>query len=137
MASSREKVAATEADMTVYAQRALIDAKTLIAEGRVDAAQTLLVATLQKNPDAEEARQLLDAQTTALLTRDGGPDRAAPTIPQDPFARPTEVAKPVAAEGDEGLETELVGPPEPPARSRRPVLWLGAAAVPGGRQRCV
>ena len=74
LAASRDAIVSKQAEVVVTAQRAVIEAKTLLASGRAAAAEALLTEALRSNPDAEEARAL-------LRTDSAGPPPAAAAAP--------------------------------------------------------
>jgi predicted Ser/Thr protein kinase len=152
MAASREALAGVQAEQTIYAQRAVFEAKSLIAKGEVGQAQELLTQALRANPEAIAARTLL-RDTTA-----GGappkvdaapaspPQPKAPAIAADPTmvrARPQGAAAEPPAHGQKvpAPPSPLMPPPPPrpvevakvvvrdiPA-PRRTIMWAIAAAA--------
>ena len=61
LASSRDAIVTKQAEVQATTERVLIEAKSLIASGRIAEATPLLTSVLRSNPDAEEARTLLEA----------------------------------------------------------------------------
>ena len=68
LASSREAIATKQAEVVATTERVIIEAKSLIAKGRMTEAEPLLTSALRSNPDAEEVRTLLQAGGDASST---------------------------------------------------------------------
>ena len=78
LASSRDAIVTKQAEVQATTERVLIEAKSLIASGRMAEATPLLTSVLRSNPDAEEARTLLEAgQDTSGIVA-ASPASAAP-----------------------------------------------------------
>ena len=132
LAGSREAIVAKQAEITATTQRVVVEARSLIASGRMAEATPLLASALRSNPDAEEARSLLQTDAGASEA-DTGPAAAPqadtrPTLASEPD-RTTSAAMSAAApapavEADAGFAAAA---PPPPRSSRR--LLIAAAAV--------
>ena len=61
LATSRHAIVTKQAEVQATTERVIIEAKSLIASGRMAEAMPLLTSVLRNNPDAEEARTLLEA----------------------------------------------------------------------------
>ena len=135
LASSREAIATKQAEVVATTERVIVEAKSLIARGRMNEAEPLLTSALRSNPDAEEIRTLLQAggdasgvvtappaasQTGSESTILVGSDRQAPPTWSD--GEPTSVRR--AVPGAVVVESE---PARPPARWG---AWSAAAAIP-------
>ena len=101
LASSREAIVTKQAEIQATTERVLVEAKSLIASGRMAEATPLLTSVLRSNPDAEEARTLLEAGEDAS----GG----VPAPPGSP-------ASPQTGSGS----TVLIGD-DPPGTISRPI----------------
>ena len=77
VASSREAIVARQAEVAARSERLIVEAKSLIASDRTAEAIPLLTSVLRSNPDAEEARGLLQASDSAACVA-----AAAPAAPQ-------------------------------------------------------
>lgn len=97
-ASSREAIAAKQAEVAAMTARLVIEAKSLMAGNRAAEAVPLLTSVLHSNPDAEEARSLLRTGDGAAGAADG-PSRAA--------------GEPLAASSADGESTVLADPDQP------------------------
>ena len=65
LASSREAIVRKQAELVAKTEWVVIEAKSLMASGRMAEAKPLLTSALRSNPDAEEVRTLLRAGTNA------------------------------------------------------------------------
>ena len=138
LASSHDAITRSQADVTIQSQRAVIEAKTLIAQGEHARSEAILAETLRLDPDAKEARALWDQATQTMPVPP--PVVAAPpkaVMAEPPLAPP--VVKPPTAPpvGARPAVAPTVRVPQPPVvqsretpRSRRGLwLTLGAAAL--------
>ena len=108
LASSRDAIVTKQAEVQATTERVLIEAKSLIASGRMAEATPLLTSVLRSNPDAEEARTLLQA----------GEGASGPITP------PASPADPQTSSGS----TVLIGADPPAAIS--PPVGHAASATP-------
>ena len=76
-ASSHEAIVIKLAEVAATSERLIIEAKSLIADDRTSEAIPLLTSVLRSNPDAEEARRLLQTSDSAA-----GVAAGPPTAPQ-------------------------------------------------------
>jgi serine/threonine-protein kinase len=93
MASSRDAIAATQAEVSARDRRTVIEAQTMIAKGMAAEAQTLLAQTLQSNPDADGVRRLLGATRLANGTATTAPGPNPPPQPApESTVRPSDIS---------------------------------------------
>ena len=120
-ASSREAIVARQAEVAATSERLIIEAKSLIANDRTAEAIPLLTSVLRSNPDAEEARRLLQAS-------DGTAGVAAGPATATAGAAGVAAGPPAAPEADTA-STFLTGADEPTTISPpAPAMAAGAAA---------
>jgi serine/threonine protein kinase len=157
LSTSREALSGMQAEQKIYAQRAVIEAKTLIAKGEISQARELLSQILRANPEAAAVRTLLKDTSVSPAPPNAQPVAApqsqgkAPLTANDPtIVRPqtrsvAEAAGPAVNVPDVPLPptSTLVAPPpqgavegptvvvrDIPAAPRRTIVWaLAAAAV--------
>ena len=118
LASSQEALVARQAEVAARTQRLIVEAKNLIGCGRTAEAVPLLTSVLRGDPDAEEARELLQKSDGASREATGAS----------------------SATGAESEATVAPGPDEPasmrpPAAqtaTSRPVAETGGASQPTG-----
>jgi serine/threonine protein kinase len=137
LASSREAIATKQAEVVATTERVIVEAKSLIASGRMKEAEPLLTSALRSNPDAEEIRTLLQAggdassmvtepptasQTGSESTILVGADRQA--SPSRSGGERTSATRAVPEAGAVAVESE---PARPPGRWG---AWSVAVAVP-------
>jgi predicted Ser/Thr protein kinase len=122
LASSREAIAATQAEVTARDRRTVIEARTMIANGMPAQAETLLAETLQSNPDAGDVRKMLDAARLANGTVETA---TAPPLAPVPPTRPS-LASTEPAPFVEGPASEAA---PVPARTSTRTWILGAVAA--------
>src|SRR6266851_1444356 len=84
LAASRDGLASMQVEQTIYAQRAVQEAKTLIASGAITKAHDLLAETLRSHPEAAAARTLLK-ETQSSIASDPTIVKPRPA-PTPPFA---------------------------------------------------
>jgi serine/threonine protein kinase len=134
LAESRVEMSAVYAAETVTAQRAVIEAKGLIASGKSDDAQTLLSQTLKVNPHATGVRQFLaEINTVPPASSD------TPVAPEDEATMPvpaSALAQTVVDQESDSQPTTLpfARPPvvqsaPPPAAPSRTWWWVGGTAA--------
>jgi len=102
LAASHTAISKTQADVTIQTQRAVFEAQTLLQQGQAKQSEALLAETIRMNPEAKDARALL--QQATLVTQ---PPAAQPPAPPAP---PNSAAEPTAAQPT----TQL--PQKPPAK---------------------
>lgn len=88
LASSRDAIVAAQAQFDAEGRRAVSEARTLIVAGRRADAETLLAATIKLNPEATEARHLLD-DTRQAEVRERAPQPPSAPADEAPAATPT------------------------------------------------
>ena len=115
LAASREGLASLQAEQTIVAQRAVQEARTLIAAGSVGHARELLTETVRMHPEAAAAR--------TLLKETGGAIANEPTVVRPPSA-PAGATSPLPGSAA-GAATIPAPPPSAPQTGPRP-----AAAAP-------
>src|SRR5204863_1144282 len=116
MSASREALSGLQAEQTIYAQRAVIEAKTLIAKGEVGQAKELLSQTLRANPEAVAARTLL---------RDTIGGVAPPKVEAAPAPAPRQPQSPAIAD-----DPTIVRPRAEDAAAPKPAAPAQKAAGP-------
>jgi serine/threonine-protein kinase len=143
LSTSRAAIVNAQAEMTVYSQRAVAEAKTLLADGKVAESEQLLASTLVNNPDAHDVRQLLQqvtqiqpAQTVPATKPVAGPQPAPPPVmktevapPRPPAPAPARPAQPSPAPRPAAVRQPVVAAPVAP----QPLVAQAASApVAGG-----
>jgi hypothetical protein len=124
---SRDALASLHAEQTIVSQRAVMDAKTLIASGAVTRARALLAGTLRAYPEAVEARALLKETDDSTI------------VQERPANLPAPAAMTAAENGSASATLSVPGilPASPPAPAPSPLLppppvrAAGAGAQPG------
>ena len=126
VASSREAIAAKQAEVAAMTARLVIEAKSLMASNRTAEAVPLLTSVLRSNPDAEEARSLLHTGDGAAGAAGGGSD-----VPTD--AESTVLAGPNRSATDAGPAGETATASYPGAGlSAKPRSAEAPTAGPAG-----
>ena len=150
MANAREGLAAIHATQAITAQRAVLEARTLIDSGRIEQAEELLAETLRTNPEAVAVRALLKDTSSVRRARSAPPTRPKvvsgatqptvrlpATVPAPaPAPAPAQAARPAKAAATVVVAPQKAATPEPPtvlvpseAPPGRTFLWAGLAAA--------
>ena len=111
MANAREGLAAIYATQVITAQKAVLEARTLIDSGRIEQAEALLAETLRTNPEAVAVRALLKDTSSVRRARSAPPSR--PQVP----ARRSSPEFSASESGPSGQPTVLL-PTDAPLRRR-------------------
>jgi len=126
LANSRAAIAAAQAEITIYTDKAEREAKTLIAAGQMDHGQELLAKTLAANPDAAGVRVLLDQVTQALPQEAAKPAPVAAAKPAEPAPKPPPVA---AKPAPQPVATTPPAAANAPSSRRSAARWIGPIAA--------